>query len=163
MTPDTGIILNNEMNDFSIPGVRNAFGFEPSPNNFVAPGKRPLSSITPIIAEHPNGTLFFTTGAAGGSKIISATVQTAWHVVEHDMSMREAVAEPRQHDQLMPNVATFEYAFDNRTVASMESKGHNVTWVAPGASSVQGIKRLWDGVFEAASEPRQKNSGGLTA
>lgn len=162
MTPDTGIILNNEMNDFSIPDVRNAFGYEPSPNNFVAPGKRPLSSLTPVVVEHANGTFYFTTGAAGGSRIISSTAQTVWHAIEHGMSMPDAIAEPRLHDQLMPNVVTFEWAFDNGTVASMADKGHNVTWVGPGGSAVQAIRLLWNGTFEAARETRQKNSGGLS-
>lgn len=162
MTPDTGIILNNEMNDFSIPGVRNAFGYEPSPNNYVAPGKRPLSSLTPVIVEHANGSFFFTTGAAGGSRIVSATAQTVWHAIEHEMSMRESISEPRLHDQLMPNVVTFEYTFDNDTVASMEEKGHNVTWVDLGGSAVQGIRQWWNGTFEAARETRQDNSGGLS-
>jgi gamma-glutamyltranspeptidase/glutathione hydrolase len=162
MTPETGIILNDEMNDFSIPGVRNAFGYEPSPNNFVAPGKRPLSSITPVIIDFANGTLFFTTGAAGGSRIISSTAQAVWHVIDQDMTMQNAIAAPRFHDQLMPNQMTFEYAFDNNTVMDMKDRGHNVTWVAPGQSAVQGIRRLWNGTFEAASETRQKNSGGMT-
>lgn len=162
MTPDTGIIPNDQMNDFSIPNVRNAFGYVPSPNNFVAAGKRPLSSCTPVIIEHSNGTLFFTTGAAGGSRIISATAQTVWHVVEHEMSMYEAIAEPRLHDQLMPNEVTVETTFDNGTVASMLKKGHNVTWVRSGVSAVQGIRVAWDGSFEAVGETRQKNSGGLS-
>ncbi|KAL1879994.1 hypothetical protein VTK73DRAFT_6384 [Phialemonium thermophilum] len=162
MTPDTGIILNNEMDDFSIPGVRNSFGYEPSPNNFVTAGKRPLSTITPVIAEHGNGTVFFATGAAGGSRIVSATAQTVWHVIEHEMSMHDAIAEPRLHDQLMPNEVTVEYSFNNDTIASLQEKGHNVTRIPLAASAVQGVLRLWDGVFEAASETRQKNSGGFT-
>ncbi|KAB5586120.1 gamma-glutamyltranspeptidase [Coniochaeta sp. 2T2.1] len=162
MTPDTGIILNDQMNDFSIPGVRNAFGYVPSPSNFISPGKRPLSSCTPVIVEHGNGTLFFTTGGAGGSRIISATAQTVWRVVEHGMNMTQAVAEPRLHDQLMPNQVTFEWTFDNATVASMEGKGHNVTWVRLGVSAVQAIRMLWDGGFESVGEPRQRNSGGLS-
>jgi gamma-glutamyltranspeptidase/glutathione hydrolase len=70
MVPSTGVILNNEMNDFSIPGVRNEFGFEPSAANFVRPGKRPLSSITPIIVEYPSpdNRLMAVVGAAGGSR-----------------------------------------------------------------------------------------------
>lgn len=162
MTPDTGIILNDEMNDFSIPGVRNVFGYVPSPNNFIDPGKRPLSSCTPVIIEHGNGTFFFTTGAAGGSRIISATAQTVWHVIEHEMGMYDAVAEPRLHDQLIPNQVTFEYTFDNGTVASMVEKGHNVTWVRPGVSAVQAIRMFWNGSFEAVGEMRQRNSGGLS-
>ncbi|WYZ37330.1 hypothetical protein EsH8_II_000836 [Colletotrichum jinshuiense] len=161
MDPLSGVILNNEMNDFSIPGVRNAFGFEPSPANFVRANKRPLSSITPVIVENPDGTLYATVGAAGGSRIISSTAQVTWHVLEHGLTMKEALREPRMHDQLMPNTVTFEYAFDNDTVASMLDKGHDVTWVPEGRSAVQGIK-FDDGVFEAASEPRQKNSGAFT-
>ncbi|OTB08933.1 hypothetical protein M426DRAFT_129475 [Hypoxylon sp. CI-4A] len=168
MVPETGVVLNDEMNDFSIPGVRNEFGYAPSPANYVRAGKRPLSSITPVIVERPAtsgsaaATLFAVAGAAGGSRIISATTQVLWHMLERDLSVKDAVAEPRFHDQLMPNVVAFEYGFDNATVASMRSKGHNVTWVREGFSAVQALRVLEDGTFEAAGETRQKNSAGLT-
>ncbi|KAI1337383.1 gamma-glutamyltransferase [Xylariaceae sp. FL0016] len=162
MVPETGVILNNEMNDFSIPGVRNEFGYAPSAANYVRSRKRPLSSITPVIIERPDGTLLATVGAAGGSRIISSTAQVVWHLLEHDMSMQMAIEEPRFHDQLMPNLAVFEYTFDNSTVASMAEKGHNVTWVREGVSAVQGISLDAHGQFEAVGETRQKNSGGLT-
>lgn len=150
------------MNDFSIPGVRNEFGFVPSEANFIRPGKRPLSSITPVIAALPSGALHATVGAAGGSRIISATAQVLWHVLDHAMSMAAALRKPRLHDQLMPNYVLVEYAFDNDTVQGLKDRGHDVTWVREGLSSVQGIRVLDGGVFEAASEPRQENSGGLT-
>jgi gamma-glutamyltranspeptidase/glutathione hydrolase len=156
-----GIILNNEMNDFSIPNVTNAFGFVPSPMNFIRPGKRPLSSITPVIAEYPDGSLYISTGAAGGSRIITATIQALWHVLDHGMTMPESLLQPRLHDQLLPNVVSFEYTFDNETAAFMKERGHNVTWVGLGQSAVQGVRRLRNGTFEAAGEPRQKNSGGF--
>lgn len=162
MDPETGIILNDEMDDFSIPGVRNSFGFAPSPANYIRPGKRPMSSITPVVAEHPNGTLFFATGAAGGSRIISSTTQVAWRLLEYGLGMAEALDQPRMHDQLIPNEAQFEWSFDNGTVADMVERGHKAVWVRLGVSAVQGIRRLWDGSFEAVGEPRQKNSGGLT-
>lgn len=162
MTPDTGIILNNEMDDFSIPGVRNSFGFAPSPANYIRGGKRPMSSITPIIAEYPNGTVFFITGAAGGSRIISSTTQTALHLLEHGMNITEAIWAPRLHDQLIPNEVQFEWSFDNATVDSMTEKGHKTVWVRLGISAVQGIQRLWDGHFAAVGEPRQLNSGGAS-
>merc|ERR1712093_21002 len=149
VVPETGVIMNNEMNDFSIPGVPNAFGFVPSPINYIAPNKRPLSSVTPIIVTHPNGTLYLTIGAAGGSRIITSTVQAILHVLEHNMTLPEAIKEPRMHDQLMPAATTFEYLFDNSTVDSMRERGHNVTWVRPGYSAVQGVRRLWNGTFEA--------------
>ncbi|CRK11799.1 hypothetical protein BN1723_009494, partial [Verticillium longisporum] len=68
MIPETGVIMNNEMNDFSIPGVTNAFGYIPSPANFIRPGKRPLSSMSPTIIETADGKLYMSIGAAGGSR-----------------------------------------------------------------------------------------------
>ncbi|KAL1981493.1 hypothetical protein VTN96DRAFT_2522 [Rasamsonia emersonii] len=162
MVPETGIIMNNEMNDFSIPGSSNAFGYVPSPSNYIRPGKRPLSSITPIMVTHPNGTLYFITGSAGGSRIITATVQSVIHVLDQGLSAPESLAQPRLHDQLIPNHVTFEYAFDNDTVAFMQGRGHNVTWVAAGQSTAQAIRVLPNGTFEAAGEPRQVNSGGFS-
>lgn len=164
MVPEYGIIMNNEMNDFSIPGVNNSFGFVPAPTNFIRPGKRPLSSITPVIVEHPDGSLYISTGAAGGSRIISATAQALWHVLDHNMTMHEALAMPRLHDQLMPNTVLLEATFDRRTAEFLEGRGHNITWIRPEAgalSSAQGVRRLENGSFEAAGEPRQKNSAGL--
>ncbi|KAL2004692.1 hypothetical protein VTN00DRAFT_3220 [Thermoascus crustaceus] len=162
MVPETGIIMNNEMNDFSIPGSSNAFGYIPSPANYIRPGKRPLSSISPSIVTHPNGTLFFVVGAAGGSRIITATIQNIIHAVDQGLSAAEALAQPRLHDQLVPNQVSFEYAYDNITVAFMKARGHNVTWVAPGESTAQAIRVLPNGTFDAAGEPRQLNSGGFS-
>lgn len=160
LVPETGIIMNNEMNDFSIPGTSNAFGFVPSPSNYILPGKRPLSSISPAIAEFPNGTLYYVIGAAGGSRIITATIQNLVHVLDQNMTAPQALAQPRLHDQLIPNQVSFEYSYDNQTVAFMESLGHNVTWISVAQSSAQGLRRLSNGTFEAAGEPRQLNSGG---
>ncbi|KAM3484773.1 hypothetical protein MY8738_001892 [Beauveria namnaoensis] len=164
MEPHSGIILNDEMNDFSIPGIDNEFGFPPAPANFIRPGKRPLSSITPFIATFPNGTLYAVIGAAGGSRISTATAQCLWHAVEHGMTMREALSVGRLHDQLLPNRLTLEYLFPdlNATVAAMQARGHKVKVVEPGLSSVQAIKRLEDGSFEAVGEPRQANSAGYS-
>ncbi|KAK4150101.1 gamma-glutamyltranspeptidase-like protein [Chaetomidium leptoderma] len=163
MTPDTGIILNNEMDDFSQPNRRNAFGFAPSPANYIAPRKRPLSSITPIIAEHAaDSSFFFATGAAGGSRIISATTQVAWNILAHQMSMRAAVAEPRLHHQLLPDVLKVEEGSDRGLVEDLARKGHEVEWMAPGLSAVQGVMRLEDGRFDAVGETRQVNSGGYS-
>ena len=152
---------NNEMDDFSQPGRRNSFGFEPSPANFIAPGKRPLSSISPVIAEFAdNSTVFFTTGAAGGSRIISATAQTVFRVLEERSPMREAVARPRLHDQLMPATTLVEEGTDDGIFVSLRQKMHNVTWQAPGQSAVHAVMRLWNGTFDAVGETRQVNSGG---
>lgn len=161
MVPETGIILNNEMNDFSIPGSSNAFGYVPSPANFIRPGKRPLSSISPTIVEHrTNSSLYLVVGAAGGSRILTSTIQNLWHVLDQGLSAPQALKQPRFHDQLEPNQITFEYAFNNQTVAFLEDRGHAVLWVPPGRSLAQAIRFLPNGTFEAAGEPRQVNSGG---
>ncbi|CAI7585894.1 unnamed protein product [Penicillium glandicola] len=162
MVPETGIIMNNEMNDFSIPGSSNSFGYIPSVANYVRPGKRPLSSITPTIVERPNGKLFLIAGSAGGSRIITATVQNIIHAIDQGLSAAKALAKPRLHDQLVPNQVSFEYTYDNATVASMEARGHNVTWVAEGQSTAQLIRVLPNGTFDAAGEPRQLSSAGYS-
>lgn len=167
MVPETGVIMNNEMNDFSIPGSSNAFGYIPSPANYIRPGKRPLSSISPTIVEYANGTLHYIIGSAGGSRIITATIQNIWHVLDQGLTAAQALAQPRLHDQLTPATTSFEWSglniqgYDNSTVAYMKSLGHNVSWVAPGSSTAQGIVVLANGTFQAASEPRQSESGGF--
>lgn len=160
MVPETGVIMNNEMNDFSTPGSTNAFGYAPSEANYVAPGKRPLSSISPSIVEYPGGGLFFISGSAGGSRIITATAQIIRHAIDQGMTSHEALEQPRMHDQLSPNYVSFEYAYDNETTAYMESLGHVVEWVAPGESTAQALRLLPNGTFEAAGEPRQLASAG---
>lgn len=165
VVPETGVIMNNEMNDFSIPNTTNAFGYIPSAANFIRPGKRPLSSISPVIVEHLNSTIanafYVAIGAAGGSRIITATIQNLIHILDGKLTTAEALAEPRIHDQLVPAQVSFEYAFDNGTTAFLKNLGANVTWTAPGSSTAQGLRRLANGTFEAAGEPRQVNSGGF--
>lgn len=164
IVPSTGVIMNNEMNDFSIPGTVNAFGYIASPDNYIRPGKRPLSSISPTIVEHlSNSTFYFATGAAGGSRIITSVIQSLWHVLDQNMTAHEAVAAPRFHDQLTPNVLEMELSYDNGTVAYMEGRGHNVTRVAVEATDVNCVRRLSDGEFEAAAETRQADALGLVA
>jgi len=148
-------------NDFAIPNTKNAFGYVPSPSNYIRPGKRPLSSISPVIVENPDGSLYMAVGAAGGSRITTSTIQNLWFVLDRNMTAPQALAQPRLHDQLIPDQSVFEYAYDNSTVAFMAERGHNVTWVAPGLSAAQALRRLNNGTFEAAGEPRQLNSGGF--
>jgi len=73
MSPNTGIIFNNQMNDFSTPGVSNHYGIPSSPSNFIKPGKRPMSSMCPTIFTDEHGDFVLAAGAAGGSKITLAT------------------------------------------------------------------------------------------
>lgn len=105
--------------------------------------------------------MYLVAGAAGGSRIITATLQSVINVIDRGMSSGEALAQPRLHDQLFPDKVAFEYTYNNATVAFMELLGHNVTWVAPGDSAAQVVRILQDGSFEASGEPRQADSGGV--
>lgn len=109
-----------------------------------------------------NSTLYFVVGAAGGSRIITAAIQTLWHVLDHNFTTHEALSEPRLHDQLIPNQVQFEYAYDNMTVAFMEGRGHSVTWIPLAQSAVHALRRLSNGTFEAAGDPRLHASAGYT-
>ncbi|QDS72722.1 hypothetical protein FKW77_003691 [Venturia effusa] len=180
MVPETGVIMNDQMNDFSIPHRKNEFGYEPSPANFIRPGKRPLSSISPTIVEHANGTLYFVIGSAGGSRIPTAVIQQLWYVLDRNMSVSASLEQPRFHDQLQPDTMALEwpqdenagggwlsktgrqrFGYDNATAEYLTKLGHNITWMAPHSSSVQGVRIIGDGIFEAAGEPRQLTSGGF--
>jgi gamma-glutamyltranspeptidase/glutathione hydrolase len=85
--PETGLIMNNEMNDFSVPGVSNSFGFIPSPINYVAPRKRPQSSMSPTIIEFfSNRTLYYVLGRSGRSYVITSVLQCIWNVLDLNMT-----------------------------------------------------------------------------
>jgi gamma-glutamyltranspeptidase/glutathione hydrolase len=163
MIPETGVIMNDEMDDFSIPSRKNAFGYAPSPANYIRPRARPMSSISPVIVEHAsNNSLYFITGAAGGSRIISGTVMSLYHVLNYNTTTAEALAKKRLHDQLIPNVLELEEGIDEDVIKFLESRKHNISMVPNAYSTVHAIRRLVDGSFEAAAEPRQRNSGGFT-
>ncbi|KAH6873453.1 gamma-glutamyltransferase 1 [Thelonectria olida] len=161
MVPALGVIMNNEMDDFSVPNRSNAFGFISSPSNYIRPGKRPLSSMSPYIVEFSaNKSLAMVIGGAGGSRIITATVQGLLNVLNRQMNAVSAVQEPRIHDQLVPNQLLFEYTYDNSTRASLIKKGHKSGWQVHG-SDLQVVRLLPNGTFEAAGETRQHESGGF--
>jgi gamma-glutamyltranspeptidase/glutathione hydrolase len=104
IVPETGVVMNNEMADFSIPERVNEDGYVPSPANFIEPGKRPLSSMSPVIVEFlANRTLYLVVGAAGGSKIITAVLQVLWHILDQGATTNAALEAPRFHDQLIPD------------------------------------------------------------
>ncbi|KAA8901884.1 gamma-glutamyltranspeptidase [Sphaerosporella brunnea] len=159
---EDGIIMNNEMDDFSTPGLSNFFGYLPNTNNYIKPHKRPLSSISPTIVETPDGEPFFIIGAGGGSMIITSVVQNVWNVLERGMDAHTAIAVPHLHDQLMPNLTSFETGYDEAIFEDMKLRGHNATWVAspPGLASAQGILQYRNGSLQAAAETRQHASGG---
>ena len=129
---DTGFFLNDEMDDFTIkPGAPNLFGLIQGERNAIAPGKRPLSSMSPTIVMK-DGKVLMVTGSPGGSRIISIVVQTIMNVVDYGMTIQEAVNAPRIHHQWMPDQITAEpYALSPDTKKILEAMGHKIVEQSP--------------------------------
>lgn len=127
VAPGTGIMLNDEMDDFvAAPGQPNAFGLVGGEANSIAPNKRPLSSMTPTIVLK-DGKVFMVTGAPGGSKIITTTLQTIINVVDHKMDALQAVTVPRVHHQWFPAKLYYEhFGLSPDTMVQLEKMGHTL-------------------------------------
>ncbi len=154
--PGTGIILNNEMDDFSIaPDVPNAFGLVDTRGaNAVAPGKRPLSSMTPTIVSR-DGRPFMVSGSPGGPRIISTTLLTILNVIDFRMDVSEAVAAPRFHHQWVPDRVLVEPAVPRDVVEALRARGHTVEVSERNWSSAQSIVIDPEtGLHQGASDPR---------
>ncbi|HSJ00820.1 MAG: gamma-glutamyltransferase [Verrucomicrobium sp.] len=157
IVPGTGVLLNNEMDDFAVaPNVPNAFKLVGSEANAVAPGKRPLSSMSPTLVLGKDGRPFLSVGAAGGPTIITQTVQNIVGVIDLNLTLEAALAAPRIHHQWSPDELRMEYAFSPEVLEAMKQRGHAVQQAGPlGIGTSQGVR--WDAVrgeFEAVREPR---------
>jgi gamma-glutamyltranspeptidase/glutathione hydrolase len=173
MVPGTGVMLNNQMDDFSIaPGVPNAFGLVGSEANAVAPNKRPLSSMSPTIVLQEDGSPFMTCGAAGGPKIINATLQNIVRCIDLDESIDTAIASARVHQQWRPDLlyaekglggARISAASEGKEIGSaiekhgsivmqLESLGHTIR-ESSSLAIAQGVQSTATGLL-AVSDPR---------
>lgn len=108
IAPGTGFFLNDEMDDFTVKvGEQNMYGLVQGATNAIAPGKRPLSSMTPTLVTK-DGKVFMVVGSPGGSRIITITLQTVLNIIDHGMAPQEAVDAPRIHHQWLPDEVYFE-------------------------------------------------------
>ena len=156
--PGTGILLNNEMDDFTAkPGVANAYGLIGGELNAIAPEKRMLSSMTPTIVTK-EGKPFLVTGSPGGSRIITATLQTILNVIDHGMNIAEATYAERIHHQWLPDHLQIEQGLNGDTLRLLRLKGHHIE-LDDAMGSTQSVMSK-DGVFYGASDPRRP--GALT-
>ncbi|GBE81194.1 Gamma-glutamyltranspeptidase 1 [Sparassis crispa] len=155
MDPITGVILNDEMDDFSTPGMPNAFGLYPSPYNYPEPGKRPLSSTTPTIMEHEDGSFYLAIGGSGGSKIFPAVFQVILNL-DWGMDVSAAIEHGRLHDQLYPLEVEADSVYDPELLEGLKILGHNVTVsnINRVASVVQAVVKKGDTIY-AASDSRK--------
>jgi gamma-glutamyltranspeptidase / glutathione hydrolase len=155
----TGVLLNNEMDDFSAkPGVPNAYGLIGGEANAVAPGKRPLSSMTPTIVLK-DGAPVLVTGSPGGPRIITTTLQMIVNVVDHGMNVAQATAAPRVHHQWLPDVLRVEEGLSPDTLALLRALGHDVQEMATMGSTQSILIDAETGWRLGATDPR--TPGGL--
>jgi len=140
MSPSTGIIMNNQMDDFSYPGIVNSFGVRPSPANYPAPGKRPLSSMSPSIVLDDKNRVVAVAGASGGTKIITTVAQVLLRMLFLGDDVKTAIDARRLHHQLMPMKVKYEAGTTKWTVRGLEKYGHDTEPYHLGESIVQAIK-----------------------
>ena len=127
----TGILMNNEMDDFSAaPGIPNQFGLLGATANEIQPKKRPLSSMTPTIVMK-NDQLFFTTGSPGGSRIISAVLQSILNIIDFEMDLEEANEAKRIHHQWQPDILQIEFSLNEDIQNELEKLNYNVEVISP--------------------------------
>ncbi|KAG9103041.1 hypothetical protein FRC06_000368 [Ceratobasidium sp. 370] len=152
----TGIILNDVMDDFSMPGVPNAFGLWPSPWNYPEAGKRQVSSMAPAILEHPSGEFYLALGGSGGSRIFGAIAQTILNL-DRGMDVSQAVEAPRVHDQLFPTLVSIESKFGEGGLQGLRQRGHNITVfdINLGVAEIQAVSLDENGHISAASDSRK--------
>jgi gamma-glutamyltranspeptidase/glutathione hydrolase len=153
VVPEYGIVLNNEMDDFSArPGEPNAFGLLQSEANAIEPGKKPLSSMSPTIAVR-DGRAIFASGASGGPRIISATLQVTLNHLMFAMMPDRAVAAQRFHHQWYPNVLRLESGIRKEIELALRQKGHRVETIS--TSGVNQSVSARAGNLRGASDPRK--------
>jgi gamma-glutamyltranspeptidase/glutathione hydrolase len=156
---DTGFLLNDEMDDFTAkPGVANLFGLVQGKANAIAPGKRPLSSMTPTLVLK-DGKPVLVVGTPGGSRIITTVLEIIVNVIDHGMTLQEAVDAPRIHQQWLPDTVAGEpFAFSADTVRSLTQMGYHVVplepWGTGNAAEAIGIAPVDAAEAKALGFPR---------
>ena len=131
----TGVLLNDELDDFAAkPGAPNAFGLVGGDANAPGPGKRPLSSMTPTIVLK-DGKPFLVTGSPGGSRIITTVLQVLVNVIDRKLPIADAIAEPRVHNQWLPDEVAVEQGFPPDLIAALKARGQTVVEGLPRTSA----------------------------
>lgn len=158
----TGIILNDEMDDFSTPGNVNIYGIPPSESNYIKPGKRPMSSMAPTIIVNKHGDVDLVIGSAGGSRITTSIASTIinYYFFNSNESLWNTFASKRLHHQLIPNKLYYEKDFDDGIIKELnETYNHAIEMVTKtiGFGALVGVYVDKDSV-QSAYDPRRGGS-----
>ncbi|XP_026812485.1 glutathione hydrolase 1 proenzyme-like isoform X2 [Rhopalosiphum maidis] len=155
VSESTGIIFNNQMNDFSTPGFSNFYGYPSSLSNLIQPHKRPMSSMCPTIITDFKGDVVLVIGGAGGPKIPLATAYVSALVLWYNKTLKEAIEEPRLYHQLIPMRVDYEYGVLKPVVEKLKHVGHKMKRIMiKDKSAVTGIFKTPKGIT-AMSDFRQ--------
>jgi gamma-glutamyltranspeptidase/glutathione hydrolase len=154
IVPGTGVLLNNEMDDFAAqPGVPNFFGLVGADANSIEPRKRPVTSMSPTFVIVNNRPVL-AVGAAGGPTIISQVVLTIIYMVDFGMDLETALSQPRFHHQWQPDELRVEASVSDAVLVELENRGHRLSRVPSiGAAHAVGVAASGD-AFIGVSEPR---------
>ncbi|XP_055911963.1 scoloptoxin SSD14-like isoform X2 [Eupeodes corollae] len=158
----TGIIINDEMDDFSTPGTFNSYNIPASPANFIKPKKRPLSSMCPAIILDKNGDVRMLIGSAGGSMITTSVAQAILRYLVLDQDINDSVQEKRVHHQLAPMVITYEKNFNEATLKYLQHVGHKVEEGSAGQFSALTTIGMKDGIPVPVYDERRVGSVAVT-
>jgi gamma-glutamyltranspeptidase/glutathione hydrolase len=159
--PGAGFLLNNEIDDFALqPGAANAYGLVQGQANAVAPGKRPLSSMTPTLVFRPDGRPWLATGSPGGSRIITTVLQVLLGRIVYGLNLASAVAAPRMHSQLWPDRLQLEQGFSPDTLQLLEGMGHTLL-AAPAMGSANSVEVLPGGGSLGVADPRRRDAAAV--
>ncbi len=155
----TGILMNNNLGNFTLrPDIPDAFGLMGSADNQIAAGRRPVSSMTPIIVLR-DGRPVLLTGSPGGSRIITTNLQLLVNVLEHGMNIADATARPRMHHQWYPDRLEVESGVSPDAIRMLRARGHDVQFSA-GMGSLQTVM-FSDGIFYGYADPRRPGAMAL--
>jgi len=152
----TGVILNCEMDDFATYRTPNAYGLYPSPYNYPQPGKRPLSSIAPVVIESPDGELHLVAGGSGGSLIFGSVVQVILGL-DWGLDISAAIEQPRVHNQLFPLFTLIESSMNREDIVDLAARGHVplVRDINLSSAAVQAVHVSQNRTYFAASDSRK--------
>ncbi|KAI6191150.1 hypothetical protein M3Y97_00196700 [Aphelenchoides bicaudatus] len=159
-SPALGIVWNDELDDFSTPGMNNGFGFAPSEVNFIQPNKRPMSSMSPLIMyDEETKNIKMVMGASGGSKIISAVAKPIIRVLCFNETIKQAIDAPTLHNQYTPDITQYEESVPKQLIEDLEKKfGQKFKPTTGFEGIVQGIVVGDDGFIYANGDYRRKTN-----